>query len=168
MSNLTPFPIPWSGRLIFSAGSEENPFPNSIVNAGIDTGAQKLPTMSNPETKPEPSSNITPTTPPSGLPSSEPAASPPPKVILFDAKGNLITDKQSKAPDYVVDPFPDGSVFRYAPNPAKAGTYVLIDKANNLVAAAVNLGVAQVLCEGARAFFIAAARNLAANKNENQ
>lgn len=110
--------------------------------------------------------NIVPLTPPSEpsatvAPENTPPTDSRKRLVLTDAAGNIQPESAADAAKYIVQPFPDNTVFRYTENPQKPGTYVLIDSSNSLVAAAVNLGVAQILCEGARLWLFECMKNAA-------
>ncbi len=111
--------------------------------------------------------NISPMIPPiaasssSGPTDSPTTDSPSGRIIHTDASGKVVHDPSTVSPKYVVTPFPDGTVFRYADNPQKPGTYFLVDSNGTAVGIATNLGVAQILCEGARFWLLVAMRNAA-------
>ncbi len=60
-----------------------------------------------------------------------------------------LTKPENQSDNFVFHPFPDGSLFRHAPNPLKAGTFVLADSKGQSVALAANKIVADFLCRGA-------------------
>ena len=108
--------------------------------------------MNNTNPNPESNSpqNISPLIQPKEAPPVSPDATAPtdsPRLLITDAQGNIVHDPSTAK--YIVKPFPDGTIFRYMVNPAKAGTYLLVDSDKRPVAACGNIGVAQIICEGA-------------------
>lgn len=71
-----------------------------------------------------------------------------------DHAPEIINTPPTEVKPLVLVPFPDGSLLRYAPNPCKAGTFVLVDAANTQVAVVVNEFVADFLARGAMAMLV--------------
>jgi hypothetical protein len=80
--------------------------------------------------------------------------SPTGQPVATDARKAEIASENDQRSS-VLEPFPDGALLRYSPNPAKPGTFVLHDKRGTSVALARNEFIADILCKGAWMFFSA-------------
>lgn len=81
----------------------------------------------------------------------QPAAAPS-KIIQADASGR-ITKEPVKEENFTLQPFPDGSLFRYGPSGKLDGSCVLMDAKGQPVALVKNEFLADFLCRGAFLFF---------------
>lgn len=84
-------------------------------------------------------------------PNTDPIIPNPPQNLPDSQPGLTPTDGQSPQTEQkiVFTPFPDGSLFRYAPNPKLPGSFALVDSKNNCVGVVQNVEIADLLCRGA-------------------
>jgi len=76
-------------------------------------------------------------------------------IIQADASGRIIKEAQPEQPQIVLQPFPDGSLFRFGPSGKPDGSCVLVDANNQAVALVRNAFLADFLCRAAHLFFTA-------------
>lgn len=86
-----------------------------------------------------------------GGPKSEPSA-----IIQADASGRITKDPTTAPPqeNIVLQPFPDGTLFRFGPSGKPDGSCVLVDANNQAVALVRSPFLADFLCRAAHLFFV--------------
>jgi hypothetical protein len=74
-----------------------------------------------------------------------------PRLVQCDAKGQV----KSPAPNQTLNlhPFPDGVLFRYSPNSARPGSYLIHDAHGLVVALAMTQDIADIIVRGCHTFF---------------
>lgn len=74
---------------------------------------------------------------------------------LVSPTGEALASTPPKAEPLNLTPFPDGYIYKFSPNPAKRGTFVLFTVDQVVVAVTPDPQVANVLCEAMRMLFLA-------------
>jgi len=87
-----------------------------------------------------------------GSPQTEAASA----IIQANAAGRITVDPTiaPKQEQIVLQPFPDGSLFRFGPSGKSDGSAVLVDANNQAVALVKSAFLADFLCRGAHLFFV--------------
>ena len=63
-----------------------------------------------------------------------------------------VVPEDPKRGELRLTPWPDGQLVKHAPNPAKPGTYLLVDGARAVVALAGDVNIANLLCRAVDLF----------------
>lgn len=75
------------------------------------------------------------------------------RVIQADATGVIRRDPTQEPKNVQFVPFPDGAIFKFQPNKARPGTFVINDGAGTPYAVALHAEIAELICKSVTIFF---------------
>lgn len=91
----------------------------------------------------------------------------PSRLVLANAAGRVLPAEPPPAgQEQAFVPYPDGILFKYTPNPKRAGTFLLHDAAGQVVALCGSQRMADILAKGATLFFQLAQQKMAEAKKD--